>query len=148
MAKKGSKVIRVNVSWGIVERRVKVGKTYVKKKLPAVSAITKEAATALGLTEFKSAGSGAASSYKKTSNGATVLNRTAAGTTRGQKAYATIGERTPKGNLKWYTIPVPQGVSLAQIHKVCKNIKQLKWKGGNGAATPIKGAVKALSGGK
>jgi hypothetical protein len=148
MAKKGSKVYRVNVSWGIVERKVKVGKTYTKKKFNAVSAVTKEAATALGLIEFNAPASGAASAYKKASNGASILNRGSAGTTRGNKAYVSIGERTPKGNLKYYTVPVPQGVSLTQIHKVCKNVKYIKWKGGNGSQTPQKGGVKALPGGK
>lgn len=148
MAKKGERVERITVSWGLVERRVKSGKTYVKRKVLAVSKVTKKAATALGLVEFKVGGSGAASAYKKTRKGATVLNRAAAGTTRGKKAYLSIGEKTPKGNLKFYSVPVPAGISLAQIHKVCKNVKHIKWQGGDAAGTPAKGATKALPAGK
>jgi hypothetical protein len=141
MAKKGGKVLRLLVSWGLVERRKKVGKTFKQVKEMATSRITKEAATALGLKEFKASGSGTTSPYKKTSNGATVANATLSGTTRGVKAYASIGERTAKGNLKWYSIPVPQGTPLVSIHKACKNIKYLKWKGGKPDSFKPKGTV-------
>jgi hypothetical protein len=142
MAKKGQRVERVTVSWGQVERTVKVGRTKTRKKFLAVSRITKEAANALGLVEFKSGGRGAASAYKKTKSGANVLNRSAGGTTRGKKAYVSIGERTPKGSLKFYSVPVPAGVTLTMIHKVAKNIKFLKWQGGKADNTPEKGATK------
>jgi hypothetical protein len=141
MAKKGGKVLRILVSWGLQEKRKKVGKTYKKVKEIATSRITKEAATALGIKEFKPGGTGTASAYKKTSNGATVANSAASGTIRGVKAYASVGGKTAKGNLKWFTIPVPQGTPLVAIHKVCTNVKYLKWKGGKSDAFKPKGKV-------
>lgn len=142
MAKKGEKVERGVVAWGLIEKRVKVGRSFQKKKVMASSSVTKKAIAALGLKESKVSGSGASSAYKTTKTGAKVLNRAVGGTSRGLKAYASIGERTAKGNLKWYTVPVPQGVSLERIHRACKNVKYLKWKGGDPLGTPQKGAVK------
>jgi hypothetical protein len=142
MAKKGEKVERGTVAWGLIEKKVKVGRSFQQKKVMATSSVTKKAILALGLKESKAGSSGAASAYKTTKSGANVLNRSVGGTTRGLKAYASIGERTAKGNLKWYTIPVPQGVSLERIHRACANVKFLKWKGGEPFGTPQKGAVK------